>query len=62
MADCAAIAAATSIHITSQIWPSGSSKLRPYMKPPYSCFGQGSSLPPAAFALPTRSSSRSERR
>ena len=33
MADCAAVAAATSIHITSQIWPSGSSKLRPYMKP-----------------------------
>ena len=31
--DGAAVAAATSIHITSQIWPSGSSKLRPYMKP-----------------------------
>src|SRR5512140_1510149 len=28
---CAAEAAATSIHITSQMWPSGSSKLRPYM-------------------------------
>ena len=25
--------AAMSIHITSQMWPSGSSKLRPYMKP-----------------------------
>src|SRR3546814_5040291 len=29
-----------SIHITSQIWPSGSSKLRPYMKPK-SCVGVG---------------------
>ena len=30
---CAFVAASTSIHITSQMCPSGSSKLRPYMKP-----------------------------
>src|SRR3546814_7073599 len=41
-----------SIHITSQIWPSGSSKLRPYMKPK-SCVGVGSALPPALTALST---------
>src|SRR3546814_8195840 len=41
-----------SIHITSQIWPSGSSKLRPYMKPK-SCVGVGSALPPASKALST---------
>src|SRR5215831_14842273 len=57
VAHCA-LAASTSIHITSHMWPSGSSKLRPYMKPK-SCCGVGSSVPPAAFALPIRASTSS---
>src|SRR6185437_8551578 len=48
-------AASISIQFTPHIWPSRSSKLRPYMKS-NSSFGDGSGAPPAAVALPTRSS------
>ncbi|MEY9430920.1 hypothetical protein ABH975_006235 [Bradyrhizobium ottawaense] len=41
-----------SSQFTPHMWPSGSSKLRPYMKL-YSSFGLGSATPPAASALPT---------
>ena len=44
-----------SIQFTPHMWPSGSSKLRPYMKL-YSSFGLGSATPPAAAALLTISS------
>src|SRR3982751_4913496 len=54
MSDCAA-KAAMSIQFTPHMWPSGSSKLRPYMKL-YSSFGLGSATPPAAPALLTISS------
>src|SRR5687767_10864383 len=36
-ADAPCSAALASIHIGSQWWPSGSSKLRPYISPPISC-------------------------
>src|SRR4051794_8879099 len=49
---------AISIQFTPQIWPSGSSKLRPYMKS-YSSFGDGSATPPAAAALSTIASTSS---
>src|SRR3569833_2892229 len=48
-------AAAMSSQFTPHMWPSGSSKLRPYMKL-YSSLGLGSGTPPAASALPTISS------
>src|SRR6478609_9631782 len=54
ISDCAA-KAAMSIQFTPHMWPSGSSKLRPYMKL-YSSFGLGSATPPAAAALPMISS------
>src|SRR5262249_30357349 len=54
-AECAFGAAPASIQFTPHIWPSRSSKLRPYMKS-YSSFGDGSSTPPATSALPTTSS------
>src|SRR3954469_5549456 len=54
MSDCAA-KPAMSIQFTPHMWPSGSSKLRPYMKL-YSSFGLGSATPPAAPALLTISS------
>src|ERR1700712_5924384 len=47
--------ASKSIQFTPQRWPSGSSKLRPYMKS-YSSTGDGSITPPALPALPTTSS------
>src|ERR1700750_47735 len=47
--------AARSIQLMPHIWPSGSSKLRPYMKL-YSSFGLGSATAPAAAALSTISS------
>ena len=47
-----------SIQTFSQIWPSGSSKLLPYMKP-WSCVGVGSGLPPAAPARATIASTDS---
>src|ERR1051325_8538925 len=54
MSDCAA-KAARSIQFTPHMWPSGSSKLRPYMKL-YSSCGPGSATPPAASARATISS------
>src|SRR5262249_44682607 len=53
--DMAFAAASRSIQFTPHMWPSGSSKLRPYMKS-YSSTGEGSSTPPAALALLTTSS------
>ena len=46
------MAASTSIQTTSQMWPSGSSKLRLYIQP-RSCLAKASALPPEAPALST---------